>query len=86
MSTLYDVPLLHIVDIWLDASSVSNDMSLMLIANDIKTYNSFRPLDTEDIYAFERVKPDCTIGKLRSHHAKCVSNIREYISYLDASG
>ena len=58
----------------------------MLIANDIKAYSSFRSLDTEDIYAFEQVKPDGTIVKLRSHHAKRVSNISKYISYLDVSG
>ena len=32
------------------------------------------------------MKPDHTIVKLRSHHAKRFSNISKYISYLDASG
>ena len=61
-------------------------MSIMLIANDIKSYSSFRTLDTEVIYVFERVTTKGTIVKLRSHHANRVSNICKYVSCLDLSG
>ena len=80
------MPLFHnIIDKWLGTSGTSNDMSLMLIANDIKTYSSFRTLDTEDVYTFERVTAKGTIVKLRSHHAKRVSHICKYVSYLNLS-
>ena len=58
----------------------------MLITNDIKTYNSFLSLDKEDIYSFVQIKSNSATTELRSHHAKRVSNIREYISFLAASG
>ena len=42
-------------------------------------------MDTEDIYAFERVTTKGTTVRLRSHHAKRVSNIWKYVSYLSRS-
>ena len=89
MSTVFDTSLAHIIDIWLEAISANNDTSLMLFfvtANDIKTYNSFILLNKEDIQLFERSKSDCATTKLSPHHAKQVSNIRKYISFLAASG
>ena len=85
MSNIYDTPLFHIINKRLDASNSSNDMSLMLGANDIETYSTFKTLNTEDMYAFERVTTKGTTIKLRSHHAKCVLNICKYISYLGLS-
>ena len=57
----------------------------MLIANDIKTYSTFKTLDADDIYTLERITSKGTTVKLRPHHAKRVSNICEYISYLNIS-
>ena len=61
-------------------------MGLMLVANDIKTYNSFILLDKEDIYLFEQIKSNGATTKLRPHYAKQVSNTREFISFLVANG
>ena len=58
----------------------------MLIANDIKIYSSFILLDKEDIYSYGRIKSNGATTKLRSYHAKQLSNIIEYISFLAASG
>ena len=85
MSTISNPSLAHIINKWLDVSSPSNDINLKLVANDIKTYSTFRTLDTEDVYTFERVTTKGTTVKLRSHHSKRVSNICEYISYLGLS-
>ena len=85
MSNFNDPPLAYIIDKWLDATSASNDINLMLIANDIKTYSTFKTLDADDIYTLERITSKGTTVKLRPHHAKRVSNICEYISYLNIS-
>ena len=58
----------------------------MLVANDIKTYSTFRLLDAEDVHTLEQIGSNGTTVKLRSHHAKRVSNVCEYISYLELSG
>ena len=84
-SNFNDPPMAYIIDKWLDATSASNDINLMLIANDIKTYSTFKTLDADDIYTLERITSKGTTVKLRPHHAKRVSNICEYISYLNIS-
>ena len=85
VSNITDPPLVYIVYKWLDAASASNDINLMLVANDIKTYSSFTTLDTYDVYKLERITSKGLTVKLRSHHAKQVANICEYISYLNIS-
>ena len=55
MSNFNNPLLVYIIDKWLDASSASNDINLMLVANDVKTYSSFETVDTEDVYTLERV-------------------------------
>ena len=83
---VFDTEMTHIVNTWLEASSTYNDTRMMLIANDIKTYNSFKSLDKEEIYALEQIKTNGAPTKLRSHHVKQVTNTREYISFLGSSG
>ena len=70
MSNFNDPPLVYIIDKWLDATSASNDINLMLVANDIKTYSAFKTLDTDDIYSLERTTSKGLTVKLRSNHAK----------------
>ena len=58
----------------------------MLITNNVKMYDSFKPFDKEEIYALEQIKTNGAPTKLRSHHAKQVLDRRECISFLGASG
>ena len=77
------------VDVWLEAGSQNDDLRLIHIVNDIKTYNSFESLDKKEIYVLERIKigssSDAT-ARLKPHHSKRVNNTKEYVFFLEASG
>ena len=64
MSTIFDAPMAHIINDWQDATSANNDMRLILIAIDIKTYNSIESLDKEEIYSLEQIKTSGTPKRL----------------------
>ena len=70
---VFNTEMTHMVDVWLGASSDNDDIRLMLIANDIKTDNSFKSLDIEEIYSLGRIKTggssDAT-ATLRTYYAK----------------
>ena len=75
----FDSNLEYIIDEFLSAN---NDIREMLVANQILTYWCFTQLDKEDVYSLERVKTTGAATKLRNHHAERVSEILEYVWFL----
>ena len=45
LNIVFDTEMAHLVEVWLEAKSTINDVRLILIANDIKMYDSFKSLD-----------------------------------------
>ena len=85
---VFNIEMTYIVDVWLGVNSSTNNIRLILAANDIKMYDSFESLDKEEIYSLERIKTGDASGataKLRTHHSKRVNDTREYIDFLEAS-
>ena len=80
----FDTELLKVVNVWLWGSSASNDMRLMLIANDIKTYDNFRCLTPVGVSALDRVSNRATV-KLKEVHAIRVNEMLSYISFIETS-
>ena len=69
----FDKLLLEVVDVWLGASSANNDIQMMIIANNIKTYEDFRVMEKDSAAVLTR-----TIGtaptKLKEVHGVRVND------------
>ena len=73
----FDKSLLKVVNVWLGGSSPNNDIRLMLIKNDIKTYDDFQGLTQASASALDKVINRATV-KLKEVH---VIRINELLSY-----
>ena len=82
----FDTETTHIVKSWLGALSVNAEIRLMLIANEIKTYDDFKCLDQESIFLLERVTNIGAITRFSNFQAKKVNDVRGYISFMENSG
>ena len=86
---VFNTEMTYMVDVWLGANISASNIRLILIANNIKTYDSFKSLDKEEIYSLERIKTGGASGAFttfRTHHSKQLNDTREYISFLETSG
>ena len=75
-----------IVDSWLGALSVNAEIRLMLIANEIKTYDDFKCLDQESVYLLNLVTNIGATTRFSNFQSKKVNDTRGYISFMEESG
>ena len=75
--SVFDTELTYLVKVWLGALSANAEIRLMLVDNQILTYDDYKQLDKESIYLLDRVT---------SHHAKRVNDTLEWINFLEESG
>ena len=62
------------------------EICLMLIDNQVKTYDDFKSLNKEVVYLLDWVKTNGATTRFRNHHAMRVNDTLEWISYLEESG
>ena len=74
----FDQLLLEVVDRWLGASSANNNVHMMLIKNNIKTYEEFHVMDKEYVAALERPIARAPT-KLKEVHAIRVNKLLSFI-------
>ena len=61
----FDTEMTYVVDAWLGAMSTTSKIRIMLIDNEIKTYNDFKCLNKEEIYLLEQVKTSRATARLK---------------------
>ena len=71
--SVFDTELTYIVDVWLGALSANAEIRLMLVDNQIFTYDDYKQLDKESVYLLDRVTSNGATTRLKNHHAKRVT-------------
>ena len=84
--SVFDTELTYIVDVWLGALSANAEIRLMLVDNQIFTYDDYKQLDKESVYLLDRVTSNGATTRLKNHHAKRVNDAIEWISFLEETG
>ena len=81
----FDAELLIVVEKWLGGSSSNNDIRLMLIANQYKTFDNFRGITPKMITVMEREIRPGLISKLKEVHALHLEEILDWICYMETN-
>ena len=51
----FDIEMTYIVEVWLGALSANAEIRLMLVDNQILTYDDYKQLDKESVYLLDRI-------------------------------
>ena len=84
--TTFGTKMTHFVDVWLNASSNTNEMRQMLFSYSVFSWNDFKDLDKDEMYTLKQNEANGSTVTLCHAFARKLANAREYISFLNNDG